>query len=222
MDEKRGRVNAHAYACTHGKRQRRGHTGPPSKSSLSLLTRIRSAYACQRASATHRNASHPRPWVAAHPQTQTPWCATGVLFAPRKPRVWERWTLGNRGMRRRRAWKKRFVHLLLHDAGPCSKDYLCKAQGETGTDLLAGKPFVSPGADFANLGASLLSDSTWRVVVEMWRWKWRRRGGGEQQFIRVVFVRRHVRVPRIPTLGNPEHSLPFPSRSLALSSSSLS
>jgi hypothetical protein len=87
---------------------------------------------------------------------------------------------------------------------------LCKAQGETGTDLLVGKPSVLPGADFANLGASVLSDSTWRVGVEMWRWSGG--GGGEQQFIRVVFVRRHL---TRTVLGNPEL---FTSRSLLLSS----
>jgi hypothetical protein len=62
-----------AYARMHAwQKEKRSH-GPSSKKS-SLLTRIRSACAaCQRASATHRNARsalfHPRPWVAAHPQT---------------------------------------------------------------------------------------------------------------------------------------------------------
>ena len=85
--------------------------------------------ACQRASATHRKASAPFLPKALGRSTPSQCCGVQPVCCLHRanPCVGAR-TLGNRGMRRRRS-KKRFVHLL-HDAGPCSKWRLCKAQGE--------------------------------------------------------------------------------------------
>jgi hypothetical protein len=206
MDEK-GECTTHMHACIHGKRKR-GHMVRRAKSSL--LTRIRSACAaCQRASATHRNARNALCTQGLGSQHTLRLCSVvcnRCAVCAAQTRVWEPWTLGNRGMRRRRS-KKRFVHLL-HDAGPCSEDDCARPQGESGTDLLVA---VSPSC-YQGLVLQIWGRLFSRIRRGEWWWRCGDGsgggGGGVQQFIRVVFVRRHV---TRTVLGNPEL---FTSRSL--------
>jgi hypothetical protein len=98
-----GCMHTHMHACMA---EGRGHTVRRAHlTSRSLFSPAFDPRACQRASATHRNAATPFPPTALGRSTPSEcmcvWCATGVLFAPHKP-VWEREALGNRGMRRRR------------------------------------------------------------------------------------------------------------------------